>query len=109
MEKRYFGQIGKLKDDMVQEYCQLHRNVWPDVLKMIGECNIHNYSIFICGNKVFSYFEYVGDDYEADMDKMSADPVTQEWWKCTHPCFETYAIDKTSEFYHDMEQIFHYE
>jgi len=26
-----------------------------------------------------SYFEYVGNDFEADMAKMAADPTTQEW------------------------------
>ena len=62
--------------------------------------------VFLHGDLVFSYFEYVGEDYEADMAKMAEDPVTQDWWTHTHPCFETYAIDPTSEFYHDMKQIF---
>ena len=53
-------------------------------------------------------FEYVGEDYDADMEKMAADPVTQDWWKCTHPCFETYAMDPDSEFYHDMKSIFYH-
>ena len=41
------------------------------------------------------------------MELMAADPVTQEWWKHTQPCFETYAVSPDSEFYHDMEQIFY--
>jgi len=28
---------------------------------------------------LFHYFEYVGDDYEADMTKMAAHPKTQQW------------------------------
>ena len=95
-----FGQIGKLKPEKIEEYIELHANTWPGVLKTITECNLKNYSIFIQGDLLFSYYEYVGEDYEA------ADPVTQDWWKCTHPCFEKYAVDPGSEFYHDMKQIF---
>lgn len=109
MKKLYFGQIGCLKPEKSEEYEKLHASVWPEVLKIITACNIRNYSIFIQGNQVFSYFEYIGNDYCRDMEKMACDSVTQKWWKCTHPCFERYAIDKDSEFYHDMKQIFHCE
>ena len=61
-----FGQIGKLKEEKIEEYERLHADVWPDVLKKISECNIRNYSIFRFQSYVFSYFEYIGSDYEED-------------------------------------------
>ena len=104
-----FGQIGRLKKDKIEEYCTLHANAWQGVLKTISDCNLKNYSIFLQGDLVFSYFEYVGEDYDADMEKMAQDPVTQQWWEHTHPCFEEYAISPESQFYHDMKQIFFWE
>jgi L-rhamnose mutarotase len=104
-----FGQLGQLKPDKIEEYCTLHANPWPGVLKTITECNLRNYSIYLHGDKVFAYFEYVGEDYEADMKKMEQCPITQEWWTHTKPCFIKYAIDPASEFYHDMKPIFYYE
>ena len=80
--KRYGSVIG-LRPEKLDEYVRLHAAVWPDVLKMIRECNIRNYSIYLrrlpdgC-HYLFSYFEYVGDDFAADMAKMAADPVTQQ-------------------------------
>lgn len=65
--RKYFGQVGKLKENKIEEYERLHRAVWPGVLKKIQECNIRNYSIFRNGTEVFSYFEYIGSDYDADM------------------------------------------
>ena len=53
-------------------------------------------------NIVFSYFEYDGDHFEEDMKKMEQDPITQEWWKLTHPCFCMVNHDYDTE----MEQIF---
>lgn len=103
------GQLGQLKQDKIEEYKRLHAAVWPDILKLISDCNLRNYSIFLLGDKVFAYFEYIGEDYDADMAKMEADPLNKEWWKLTNPCFERFAISPESEFYHDMEPIFYTE
>lgn len=107
VQKR-FGQLGKLKPDKIEEYDRLHASVWPEVLQTISRCNIKNYSIFRHGRYVFAYFEYTGDDYEKDMRYMEEDESTKKWWSCTHPCFDTYAVDEQSEFYHDMRPIFYW-
>ena len=104
----HFGQIGKLKKEKIDEYVELHANTWPGVLKTISECNLQNYSIFLYGDLVFSYFEYVGEDFEADMAKMELCPHTQKWWTHTKPCFEKFSIRPDSEFYADMKQIFYF-
>jgi L-rhamnose mutarotase len=101
---RRFGQIAKLKPEKIEEYDTLHAAVWDSVLKTIKECNIRNYSIYRKGELLFAYFEYTGTDYEADMDKMAADPATQEWWAHTKPCF---VQEKAGEFYTDMKDLFH--
>jgi L-rhamnose mutarotase len=108
MQKKIFGQIGRLKREKIDEYCKLHAETWPDVLTTITECHLQNYSIFLQDDLVFAYFEYTGEDYDADMEKMAQDPVTQEWWKHTKPCFEKNAVGQ-SEFYHDMKQIFYHQ
>ena len=105
MNKR-FCQRAFLKKEKIEEYRRLHAAVWPDVLKTIKACNLENYSISIMDNMVVSYFEYTGSDYDADMDKMAADPVTQEWWKHTKPCFEGH---DQGVYYEDLEEIFYYE
>lgn len=103
-----FGQLGKLKKEKIEEYRALHAAPWPGVLKTITDCNLRNYSIYFYDDLVFAYFEYVGQDYDADMAKMAEDPITQEWWKHTKPCFEKFAIDPESEFYHDLQSIFYH-
>ncbi len=107
MKKVVFGQVGRLKKDKIEEYEALHANPWPYVLQLIHDCNLRNYSIFRQDDLVFAYFEYVGEDYDADMAKMAADEENQRWWTHTHPCFETYSIRPDSEFYADMKQIFY--
>lgn len=104
--KRY-GSVIKVKSDRFGEYKKLHEIVWPDVLKMIRECNIRNYSVYYNDGYLFSYFEYTGENYDADMAKMSEDPVTQRWWSVCKPCQEPLDTRKEGEWWAEMHEIFH--
>ncbi len=104
--KRYASVI-TLKPDAILAYKQLHAHTWKQVLAKITECNIRNYSIYLYGNTLFSYFEYVGDDYEADMAKMADDEVTQAWWSVCKPLQSPVPEAKPGEWWHDIEEVFH--
>lgn len=108
MSRVLFGQLGRLKQEKIEEYDTLHAAPWPEVLQTIRDCNLRNYSIFRHEDLVFAYFEYIGEDYDADMEKMTQCPHTQHWWTFTKPCFVPYSICPDSEFYGDMKQIFHF-
>ena len=71
---RRYGQLIGLQPGQIEAYERLHAAVWPEVLAMIAACHIRNYTIFRHEDLLFAYFEYTGDDYEADMAKMAADP-----------------------------------
>lgn len=104
--KRY-GQIIGVKPEHFDEYKKYHAAVWPNVLKMITECNIRNYSIFHKDNQLFAYFEYVGDDFAADMAKMAADPTTQKWWEIMEPMQQPVETRQPGEWWANMEEVFH--
>jgi L-rhamnose mutarotase len=104
--KRYGSVIG-VRPEVVEEYKAYHAAVWPGVLKMISACNIRNYSIYFKDNYLFSYFEYVGDDYDADMARMAADPVTQEWWRIMKPLQAPLPARAEGEWWANMEEVFH--
>ncbi|MDB5657536.1 MAG: hypothetical protein JWS10_151 [Cypionkella sp.] len=108
--KRYGAVLG-LSEEGKAEYRALHAAVWPEVLAKITECNIRNYSIFLKEpeNLLFSYFEYTGTDYEADMAKMAADPTTQKWWAVNMPLQRPLDTRKDGEWWADMTEIFHHD
>lgn len=107
-----FGFVTGIRPDKINYYKQLHAAVWPDVLKKIKECHIHNYSIYLqkigTGYYLFSYFEYTGSAFEEDMKKMAADSITRRWWKETEPAQiplpEAIAGKK---IWTSMEEVFH--
>ncbi|MDB4582024.1 L-rhamnose mutarotase [Draconibacterium sp.] len=104
--KRY-GMVIGVNPEKIKEYKKLHAAVWPDVLKKITECNIRNYSIYLKYNTLFSYFEYVGSDFDADMAKMAADPTTQKWWDVCKPCQSPLETREEGEWWANMEEVFH--
>jgi L-rhamnose mutarotase len=102
-----YGSVIKVRPEKLEEYKRLHAAAWPGILKMIHDCNIRNYSIYLKDGYLFGYFEYVGSNYQADMAKMAADPVTQEWWKLTDPCQEGLPTRQPGEWWASMEEVFH--
>ncbi|MFD9210791.1 L-rhamnose mutarotase [Streptomyces sioyaensis] len=104
---RRLGRLIRLRPDHRAEYLRLHAEVWPEVLATITACHLRNYSIFLQGDLLFSYAEYVGDDYAADMAAMAADPVTRRWWRLTEPCQEQTAGAVPGEWWTPMREVFH--
>jgi len=104
--KRY-GSVIKVVPEKLDEYKRLHAAVWPGVLEMIKKCNINNYSIYYKDGFLFSYFEYSGNDYAADMAKMAADPETQRWWSVCEPCQQPLETREAGEWWASMEEVFH--
>ena len=106
---RRMGFVIGIVPDRIREYKELHAAVWPDVLARIEECGISNYSIFLREpeNLLFAYWEYSGDDFAADMAKMSAHEPTRRWWDLTGPCQAPLASRGEGEHWAMMEEVFH--
>jgi L-rhamnose mutarotase len=89
-EPTRFAWITGLNPAKAAHYEYLHAHPRPAVNQMIKDCHIQNYSIYkheINGKPyLFSYLEYTGTNFTADMKRMAADPATQLWWKETDPC-----------------------
>ncbi len=83
-----------VKDGMKDEYVRRHAEIWPEMVKVLKEAGICNYSIWNVGNELFGYFECekgvkFAQDYQAqsavvdkwneymkDVMVMEMDPVT---------------------------------
>lgn len=101
------GSLIKVRPEKLVEYTRYHAAVWPEIREMIRACNIRNYSIYHKDGYLFSYFEYWGSDYQADMDKMAADPKTQEWWAIMKPMQDPLPTRAPGEWWAEMEEVFH--
>ncbi len=106
--KRY-GMMIRLKAEKKEEYIKLHAAVWPEVLAILSEHHIKNYSIFLKDDLLFGYFEYHGNNYEKDMQQISEHETTKRWWQHTIPCQEPLSTRKPNEWWASMQEVFHLE
>ncbi|MFO8011672.1 MAG: L-rhamnose mutarotase [Phycisphaerae bacterium] len=102
-----YGMMVRARAGCLEEYKRLHASVPEGVLTMIRACHIRNYSIYEKDGVLFSYFEYHGEDFEADMARMAADPATQDWWDVCKPLLEPLDTRAPGEFWAAMDEVFH--
>jgi L-rhamnose mutarotase len=105
-----YGLVIKVLPEKLEEYKRLHANVPADVQKATSECHLTHYSIYYMPEGyLFAYYDYTGDDYAADMEKMKTYPCMQAWWKLTDPCQKAVDSAKKGEWWSIMEEVFHQE
>lgn len=102
---RRVAQVICLRPEFADEYLKAHSEVWPGVLERLRASNVTNYSIFHHDDLLFSYFEYVGADFERDMDAMAADPTTQKWWRWMNP-MQKKVGETDGEWWTTIDEVF---
>ena len=110
-EPKRYAWITGLKPEAAAKYEDLHAHTWPGVTKMNKACHIQNFSINeieIDGKLyLFAHLEYTGNDFDADMKKMAADPEVQRWWKETDPCqLPLPAAAAKGKIWTDMKEVY---
>lgn len=101
-----YGLVLRVRPEHFDAYRKAHADVWPEVLAQMTRSHLRNYSIYHHAGLLFATYEYWGDDYEADMARMAADPVTQKWWSIMRPMQEPLSTCEPGEWWARMEPVF---
>ncbi len=107
-----FGMVTQVKPEKIEEYVELHANAWPGVLQAMLECNIRNFSIYLGEiepgkHLLFGYYEYWGDDFDADMARLQTYPINEKWWALTDACQRAVPMHEGEGMWMTMEEVFH--
>lgn len=94
----------RVKKGMEEEYRRRHCQIWPEILAGIKRVGIHNYSIFMRGQELFSYFEV--EDLQQAIATLAADPINQRWQEYMAPLMEVSSGIKDSSTVY-LDEIFH--
>jgi len=101
------GLVLRVRPEKEQEYRRYHEAVWPEILEIIRNANIRNYSIYLKDHYLFAYYEHTGDNFEADMARLAAEPKMREWWDIMEPMQDPVPTRKEGEWWAEMEEVFH--
>ena len=69
---------GRIKPGCKAEYQKRHAEIWPEMVKVLKDAGICNYSIFYCNDELFGYYEC--EKGVAYAEKVQAEsPVVDRW------------------------------
>ncbi len=67
-----------VRDGMLEEYKKRHNEIWPELVEVLKEAGIGNYTIWNVGSELFGYYECEkGADYAAQVQAGSS--VVDRW------------------------------
>jgi len=86
-----FGLVIGTNPEKIEKYKELHSDGNSSVRDLLEKYHLTNFSIFIKqlpdGKEyLFGYYEYVGENYQKDMEKLNNEPRNIEWLKICDPC-----------------------
>jgi L-rhamnose mutarotase len=104
METKKFAFKMKLLPGFKEEYIKRHNEIWPELVKLLGNEGIVNYSIFLDEetNTLFAYQEQSGSGSSQDLGQTE---IVKKWWKFMSDIMETNPDNSPVSI--SMEQVFY--
>ena len=67
-----------LREGCMEEYIRRHNEIWPEMLKVLKQASIRNYTIWNVNHELFGYYECeTGVDYAANVQAQS--DIVAKW------------------------------
>jgi L-rhamnose mutarotase len=88
METKRFGFKMKLLPGFKEEYKKRHSKIWPELVSLLKNEGIGNYSIFLDEetNTLFAYQEQSGESSSQDL---GSTDIVKKWWQYMADIMET--------------------
>src|SRR5262245_32803676 len=101
------GFILKVKQDMLEDYKEIHTRVWPDMLQALSDTGWHNYSLFLRDDgMLFGYFE-TPDSFSVAQAGMATKEVNERWQSMMSSYFEIPPGAHADQMMMELEEVFH--
>ena len=95
---------GRIKPGCKAEYQRRHAEIWPEMVKVLKEAGICNYSIFYCKDELFGYYEC--EKGVAYAEKVQAEsPIVDRWNEYMKDILEL-EMDPVTGAQPKLEQVF---
>jgi len=75
--------VQEVKPDKKDEYIDVHRNAWPDLLVAIKESGIEREMIWLHGNNIYIYM--MSEDFDRAMSTLAEKQVFKDWIEKMEP------------------------
>ncbi len=101
------GFMLKVKEHLIEEYKEHHKNVWDEMKTALHETGWHNYTLFLRDDGLlFGYFE-TPESLKAAQEAMAKTEVNGRWQDKMSPYFEIAEGAHADELFIELEEVFH--
>lgn len=101
-----FLRMAKVRPDAITEYIERHANAPDTLLRALSATHIQNYSIAEKDGTLISFFEYTGENFEADMQILKNNPASKAWNQELEHCF---IHGEEEPCWEEFREVFHME
>lgn len=109
MKKHYLALDLKEDEELIKKYDDYHRDVWPEVLKSLGDSGIQSMEIYRVGNRLFMVIEVDNSFSFEKKNKMDAGNVeVQKWEELMWNYQQALPFAKPGQKWLPMEKVFQY-
>jgi L-rhamnose mutarotase len=95
----------RLRTDCVEAYEEAHRHVWPELLQLLKDVGVSEYSIFRRDVDLFLYMHV--DDFDRAWNLLDQSPVNRSWQLGMQRLFEPPGDLRTGERFPMMHEVFY--
>jgi L-rhamnose mutarotase len=95
----------RVRAHRIQDYDEAHQKVWPELLQLLKDVGISQYSIFRSGTDLFFYMHV--EDFERAWYELDANRVNQLWQKAMEPILEPLSDLQPGERFPMMREVFY--
>lgn len=104
---RRYADVIRVPEEKIEEYKRVHDQIWPSIVEKMRDANINNFTIFYRDGYLFKYYEYIGEDFEADMKKLEGDKEHDRWLEYTAQFQIPVETASEDEWWVPMKEVFH--
>ena len=94
-----------LKEGKTEEYIRRHDEIWPEMVELLKSAGVENYSIWLCGNELFGYYECSKGVAFAGKTQAES-PIVAKWNEYMQDVMEM-ALDEKTGAQPLLEQVFY--
>lgn len=96
----------QLNPGMIEEYTKRHNEIWPELVKLLKENGISEYSIFY-DRETHILFGFQKQSGEKGSQEMGSLEIVKKWWKYMADMYETHPDN--SPVTTPLEEVFYME
>ena len=95
----------RIRPGKIEEYDEVHRHVWPELIRDLEQGGASEYSIFRQDTQLFLYLRV--PDWDRFVAAMNTSEANQRWQKMMAPLFESSGNPMSDKALTLMQEVFY--